>query len=188
MHKKQFIVILAAALATILGMTGCQRLINGPAPTPVEFEAGTVEQDALSVTMVITAQELSKLDEMEGLVAADLRGSECYKEIYAWAQAHPEVSVRYTVPLPNGSTVTNDIAALNMTELKHEDVPALIEAASCLPNLSSIELGKTREGFGWEDVAEIRSAFPETELLWGAVRSGGLPGRDQFGFEVYTCG
>lgn len=166
MHKKQFIVILAAALATILGMTGCQRLINGPAPTPVEFEAGTVEQDALSITMVITAQELSKLDEMEGLVAADLRGSECYKEIYAWAQAHPEVSVRYTVPLPNGSTVTNDIAALNMTELKHEDVPALIEAASCLPNLSSIELGKTREGFGWEDVAEIRSAFPELKLSY----------------------
>ena len=66
MHKKQFIVILAAALATILGMTGCQRLINGPAPTPVEFEAGTVEQDALSITMVITAQELSKLDEGGG--------------------------------------------------------------------------------------------------------------------------
>ena len=55
--------------------------------------------------MVITADELSKLDELEGLVAADLRGSDCYHEIYAWAQAHPEVSVRYSVPLPNGSTV-----------------------------------------------------------------------------------
>mgnify|MGYP000003501364 CR=1 FL=1 len=166
MQKKIFIVILAAALMTVLGMAGCQRIIKGPAPTPVEFESGTVEQDSLSVTMVITADEISKLDELDGLVAADLRGSECYQEIYAWSQAHPEVSVRYTVPLPNGSTVTNEIAALNMTELKHEDVEALIEAASCLPNLTSIELGKTREGFGWEDVAEICTAFPELKISY----------------------
>ena len=164
MQKRVFIVIMAAALATVLGMAGCQRIVNGPEPTPMEFASGTVEPDALSVTMVITADEISKLDEMEGLVAADLRGSECYKEIYAWAQAHPEVSVRYSVPLPNGSTVTNEIAALNMSELKHEDVAALIDAASCLPNLSSIELGKTREGFGWEDVAEICEAFPELKI------------------------
>ncbi len=166
MQKMIFIVIMAAALATVLGLAGCQRIISGPEPTPMEFASGTVEPDALSVTMVITADELSKLDELEGLTAADLRGSDCYKEIYAWAQAHPEISVRYTVPLPNGSSVTNEIAALNMTELKHEDVDALIEAASCLPNLSSIELGKSREDFGWEDVAAIREAFPELKISY----------------------
>ena len=87
MHKRLFIIIMASAVATILGMAGCQRIINGPKPTPMEFASGTVEPDALSVTMVITADELSKLDELEGLVAADLRGSDCYHEIYAWALA-----------------------------------------------------------------------------------------------------
>lgn len=164
MQKKMFIITVASALATILVMAGCQRIAQGPATAPVEFAAGTVAPDALSVTMVINADELSKLDEMEGLVEADLRGSQCYREIYEWAQAHPDVNVRYTVPLPNGSTVTNEIAALDMRELSHDQVPALIEAASCLPKLSSIELGSTREGFGWEDVAEIYEAFPELKI------------------------
>lgn len=164
MHKRLFIIIMASAVATILGMAGCQRIINGPEPTPMEFASGTVEPDALSVTMVITADELSKLDELEGLVAADLRGSDCYHEIYAWAQAHPEVSVRYSVPLPNGSTVTNEISALNMTELSHDGVEQLIDAASCLPNLSSIELGFARDGFGWEDVAAICAALPDLDI------------------------
>lgn len=163
MQKKLFNIIMISAIAAALCLSGCKMKEEGIVPRE-EFEAGEVAQDTKSVTMVISEGETAKLDQLEGLVAADLRGSECYEEIFAWAQANPEVSVRYTVPLPNGSTVTNDISALNMTELDHGGVEQLISAASCLPKLNSIELGTEREGFGWEDVAAVVAAFPELKI------------------------
>lgn len=166
MHRKLFYTIMASALASALILTGCKRLTEGAAAPKESFSAGTVAQDAKSVTMVVTADELDKLDSFPELLAADLRGSTCYEEIYAWAQAHPEVSVRYDVPLPNGNTVTNEISALNMTMLTHDGVEQLIRAASCLPHLTAIDLGSARADFGWDDVAAIVAAFPELSLSY----------------------
>ena len=166
MHKKLFITIMISALASALILAGCKQLTGSPVAPKESFSAGSVSQDAKSVTMVITADEIGKLDQLPGLLVADLRGSECYEEIYAWAQAHPEVSVRYDVPLPNGNTVTNDISALNMTTLTHDGVEQLIRAASCLPQLTAIDLGAARDNFGWEDVAAIVEAFPDLDLSY----------------------
>lgn len=163
MQRKLFRIIMISALLSALCMAGCDRLANPPVPT-ADFEAGPVKQDSVSITMVLAPGETAKLDQLEGLVAADLRGSECYEEIYSWAQAHPEVSVRYSVPLPNGSTVTNEISALDMTELSRDGVEQLISAARCLPNLKSIELGSQRDNFGWEDVKDLVAALPELKI------------------------
>ena len=166
MHKKLFTTIMISALASALILAGCKQLTEGAAAPKESFSAGTVAQDSKSVTMVITADEIEKLDRLPELLAADLRGSECYEEIYAWAQAHPEVSVRYDVPLPNGNTVDNNISALNMSMLSHDGVEQLIRSAACLPQLTAIDLGAARENFGWEDVAAIVEAFPELSLSY----------------------
>ena len=166
MHKKLFYTIMISALVSALCLIGCKQMTAEPVAPKESFSAGTVSQDTKSVTMVITADEIGKLDQLQGLLMADLRGSECYEEIYAWAQAHPEVSVRYDVPMPNGNTVTNEISALNMSMLTHEGVEQLIRAASCLPQLTAIDLGSTRADFGWEDVAAIAQAFPELSLSY----------------------
>ena len=166
MHKKLFFTILIAALLSALCLIGCKQMTAEPVAPKESFSAGTVSQDTKSVTMVITADEIGKLDQLQGLLMADLRGSECYEEIYAWAQAHPEVSVRYDVPLPNGNTVTNDISALDMSILSHDGVEQLIRAAACLPQLTAIDLGSARADFGWEDVAAIVEAFPELALSY----------------------
>ena len=95
MHKKLFTTIMISALASALILVGCKQLTGSPVAPKENFSAGSVSQDTKSVTMVITADEIGKLDQLQGLLMADLRGSECYEEIYAWAQAHPEVSVRF---------------------------------------------------------------------------------------------
>ena len=166
MHKKLFLTITISALASALLLIGCRQVSGEPVAPKESFSAGTVSQDTREVTMVITADEISKLDQLQGLLVADLRGSECYEEIYAWAQAHPAVSVRYDVPLPNGSTVTNDISALNMTTLTRDGVEQLIRSAACLPHLTAIDLGEERENFGWEEVAAVAEAFPELSLSY----------------------
>ena len=166
MHKKLFCTIMITALLSALCLIGCKQMTAEPVAPKESFSAGTVSQDTKSVTMVITADEIGKLDQLQGLLMADLRGSECYEEIYAWAQAHPEVSVRYDVPLPNGNTVTNDISALNMSMLSHDGVEQLIRAASCLPQLTAIDLGSTRADFGWEDVAAVVEAFPALNISY----------------------
>lgn len=166
MHKKLFCTIMITALLSALCLIGCKQVTAEPVAPKESFSAGTVSQDTKNVTMVITAGEIGKLDQLQGLLMADLRGSECYEEIYAWAQAHPEVSVRYDVPLPNGNIVTNDISALDMSMLNHEGVEQLIRAASCLPQLTAIDLGANRADFGWEDVAAIAEAFPELSISY----------------------
>lgn len=165
MHKKLFYTIAASALVSALILIGCKQLTGG-AVARESFSAGTVARDIKSVAMVITADELDKLDALPELLAADLRGSTCYEEIFAWAQAHPDVSVRYDVPLPNGNIVSNDISALNMTTLTHDGVEQLIRSASCLPQLTAIDLGSARADFGWEDVAAIVEAFPGLSLSY----------------------
>lgn len=174
MQKKVFYTTVISAMLACFCLSGCNWLKAESGPHPAEFASGTVDASAQTITMVISAGETAKLDELENLAAADLRGSECYEEIYAWAQAHPDVAVRYTVPLPNGSTVTNEIAALNMSMLEHEGVEDLIRAASCLPNLTRIELGTARSNFFWEDVAEIVEALPALDISY----TGELYGRE----------
>lgn len=166
MHKKLFYTVMLSALLSVLLLVGCRQLGGEPVAPRESFSAGDVSQDTKSVTMVITADEIEKLDRLPGLLMADLRGSECYEEIYAWAQAHPSVSVRYDVPLPNGNTVTNEITALNMSMLTHDGVEQLIRAAACLPQLTAIDLGAARADFGWEDAAAIAQAFPNLSLSY----------------------
>jgi hypothetical protein len=162
MQKKLVYIIMVSALVSALLFAACGK--TDSTATGTGSSTGADTPNTKSVTMVLTEGETSKLDEIKGLASADLRGSECYEEIYQWAQAHPDVVVRYTVPLPNGSNVTNEIAALDMSSLTHDGVEQLIKSASCLPNLSSIELGYARDNFGWEDVLAIVEAFPELKI------------------------
>jgi hypothetical protein len=73
-----------------------------PAAEPVVFRSGAMfSPDATSVSVVLDADELTLLDRFPALRFADLSGSACFSEIFAWTEAHPSVSVRYTVPLGN---------------------------------------------------------------------------------------
>lgn len=175
MQKRYVYSIILAASIAVMGMTGCQAIESLGKPKPVEFQSGQkVETESSTVTMVLQPGETEKLDELPGLMSADLRGSENYEEIFAWAQAHPEVYVRYTVPLPNGSQVTNEISALRVEDLKKDQVPELIKAIKCLPKMRELDLGAAREGFGWDEVLGVQQELPELQLSY-AGELYGLP-------------
>ena len=68
------------------------------------FRHGVFFGDAESIALQILPEEMEKLDRFSQLKEADLRGSDCYREIYGWTLAHEDVEVLYDVPLPYGSS------------------------------------------------------------------------------------
>ena len=135
----------------------------------VEFASGSVSKKATDVTLVLQSGETALLDELTELQTADFSGSSNYAEIQSWADAHPQVSVRYTVSFPNGTAAANTAAALDLTGLRHEDVSSAVSLLAYLPNLSSIELGTTAQSsspVNSEDLAAIRSACPGASVSY----------------------
>lgn len=125
--RKKRLLTAAAVLAALL-LCGC---------TPkLEFSAGKVEREAAEISIVLKERETALLNEMPNLKKAELSGSLCYGEIMAWAEAHPDVDVSYTVTMPEGSVVPHDAESLDLSKLKTEDID---EAAALLEYLPQLE-------------------------------------------------
>ena len=104
MKNKRFIAALLA-FAIMLGMVGC-----GKAPND-EDSKETDPKSVTEVTMVVDENTISKLDNYPSLKKADLTGSTCYAALAAYAKAHPEVEVIYTVSVGSGTISANDTEA-----------------------------------------------------------------------------
>lgn len=149
--KKTFILLL---LLFCLPLCGCTKR--------VKLGGETFPADSQTVKSVVTAEELETLDSFEALSSADLSGSSCYEEIAAWAAAHPEVELRYTVSFPGGISAVNTDRSLDLSSL---DGPALAEALPLLewlPALENVNLGSGT--LGPEALCSLVSAYPGTEF------------------------
>ena len=90
--RKTTIVLLCAALVLLCGCT-----------EKVEIAGEKLPVDSQELSMVLDAEQIALLDQLPALTTVDLSGSDCYEEISGWAQAHPQVDVRYTVTFPEGT-------------------------------------------------------------------------------------
>ena len=129
----------------------------------VTLSSGTYSPNTESLTAVLQSGETAALNEFTALRQADFSGSECYDEIFAWAQQHPEVSVKYTVTLPDGKTVPGDVTSLDLSGIRREDVQPTLEAMKYLTTVSSIDLGTSAQSSSpltADDVAVFTSACP----------------------------
>ncbi len=140
----------------------------------VDFAAGSFPEDAAELTLVLQEGETSLLDRFSALKSVDLRGSSNYEEILSWAEAHPDVAVRYTVTLPNGTELENDAAAADLSGTTAEQAEQTLELLRYLPGIREIDLcgiGKMA-AFSGEQVAALREAFPDAEITGTLVLLG----------------
>ena len=86
------------------------------APETIRLSAGEYRGDQESLTAVVTPEDLALLEEVPNLKTADFRGSDCQEDLVRWALAHPGVSVRCEVRLPDGTTLPADTRELDLTE------------------------------------------------------------------------
>ena len=130
----------------------------------VQLSGGLFPRDAEALTTAVEPEDLAMLEHFTELSAADLRGSGCYEDIRRWSAERPEISVLYSVPLPDGTTVDSDADRLDLSGLRHSDVEAASAALACLPALKTVELGqvgKEGEGLTLGDLSFLRKAMPQ---------------------------
>ena len=135
----------------------------------VDLSSGSYAVDTTELTAVVNNEDFALLDEFTGLVSADFSGSTCYSDILRWAEAHPGVAVRYTVTLPNGTTVDNSASAVDLTGLKHEDVGSAVSALQVLSDVRSISLGSSSQSASpvtADDIAALQAAFPAADVSY----------------------
>lgn len=165
MNRRNRLIAPVLLLVLCLVLSACGKSGGSSDAAGAPLDTGEAFNGA--VTMVLQPGETAKLDEIEGLASADLRGSENYEEIYAWAQAHPGVIVYYTVPLPGGESVENRALSVDLSSLTGSDVDEAIRALKCLPKLIKADLGSERGGFTLADVAKLQQALPDVRFYYG---------------------
>lgn len=176
-HKSLPVIALLCALCLLTACGSKSENVNNANDTDgadrpaVVITADSVDKETGKIVGIIEEGGTATLDEIANLTMADLRGSECFEEIYTWSKAHPGVVVLYDVTLPTGETVENRVSSVDLSTLKSGDVKAAINCLSCLPKVTKVELGSERSGFGLTDVNELQKAFPNI--------------RFSFAFELY---
>lgn len=128
---------LLPALLGLLLLAGCGRAAPAPEPT-------AEPTPVLSFSRAVTADELETLDKrMPELRSVDFSGSRCYAEIIRWGEEHPDVELRYTVQLPDGTQAPNDTEGLDLSSFSPEQRMKAVELLPYLPRLSLLRLGDT---------------------------------------------
>ncbi|MCR5090407.1 MAG: hypothetical protein K6C08_12965, partial [Oscillospiraceae bacterium] len=132
----------------------------------IQLSSGSYPMETEELVAVVNSQDLPLLDGFANLRYADFSGSTCYQELLAWAQAHPAVSVRYTVQLPDGQTVGNDAQLLDLSGMSPSDAWQTAELLRALPNVVSIELGSADPNsiISSADLASIQAACPNAVI------------------------
>ena len=152
MKKNRFIAALLAC-ALLLGLVGC-----GAAPD--DGPKATDPKTVTELAMVVDENTISKLDSYPNLKKVDLTGSTCYAAMAAYATAHPEVEVTYTVSVGSSSIpVSNTEMTLNDGTYEFDK---LLENLQYLPNLKTLTLKATRLNIVQMDALQL--AYPDVDI------------------------
>ena len=125
-----------------------------------------VENDAASAALSGTVSDLEtalpylpKLTDVKFLVVA----SGGYEPLVAFAANHPQLTVRWDVPL-GGEVFPQDAASLDLNSAQ-TDAAALAEALTGLPKCTQVRLGETAALTAEEQLALTRQ-FPQIAFVW----------------------
>lgn len=95
-----------------------------------------------TVKMVVTADNISQLEDYPNLKEADLTGSTCYDAILAYMKKHPDVKVIYTVDV-GGTQLSSTSTELTLKEGSY-DFDTLLKMIRYLPKATSLEFPMTK--------------------------------------------
>ena len=120
------------------------------------------------LSLVVTADTISQLEDYPYLKEVDLTGSTCYPEILAYMNAHPEVNVKYTVFLGNAfqpsSATKLELVAGSYT------ADELMENLQYFPQLATLSMPQT--SLTAQELVSLQEAYPELVLDYSLMLNG----------------
>ena len=170
--KKFFLCFIIVVTAAFFAACGADML---PEPTPVpelEFASGSYPIDAESLRMVITADEMPRMDEFKALKAVDFTGSNCYEAIGEFIASHADVRVSLRGEFPNGESFSLRSTEAKLAGIAPENIDECMAILRLIPGLETIDLGTAPEegedasaALGWDEVGAFQAAFPDKAVL-----------------------
>ena len=142
--------VVAVLLASLI--TGCAE----PEPEPDPNLA------VLNIAAIVTAEDISQLDQYPNLTEADLRGSDCYDAILTYTKDHPAVSVTYDVAI-GAERYTTDTKELVLAA-DTLDYDSLLNNLKYLPEVKDVSFPNI--ALTLEQLAEIREAYPNVTFSY----------------------
>lgn len=155
MRIKRGLALLLVCLL-VLGMAACD---SGPE------DGGKNVQE---LTMVVTADTISQLEDYPYLKKADLTGSTCYKELAAYAVNHPEVEVIYNVEV-GSAIIPSTIVSTSIADGLY-DYDLLLANLKYLPKLKELHLPATR--LTVEQMNALRQTCPGVKITCSIMLNG----------------
>ena len=133
----------------------------------VMLSSGSYPVETEELVAVVTPGDLSLLDSFTALKSADFSGSTCYQEIVDWSSSHKDVTVKYTVTLPDGQTVKKGVKNLDLSNMNPADATQTAALLKYLPKLETVELGTAQPGntISNDDLAAITAACPKKATI-----------------------
>ncbi len=192
MRKKSAIIIALCLLAAAL-LLGCGESVPGggaqitdpasapektqesaqeptpvPTPEPIVFAGGSVPVDTEELCLVLREGETALLDRLPRLRLLDADGSICYEELCAWAREHPEVELRYGIPLPGLGRTEAGSEELDLRSLSLREAQEAARLLPLFPRLRELLLPDVGPEFPVEMVMELGDSAPDA-MLHGCV-------------------
>ncbi len=130
-------------------------VVMTPIPSETPFPTGVTFPDE-EVTMVVTKDTISRLEQYPNLKKADLTGSLCYEELAAFAKDHPNVEVIYLVSI-GAKDISSQETSLTLADTDF-DFETLKENLKFLPKLTAVSLTKT--GLTDSQIESLKVACP----------------------------
>lgn len=175
MMKKLILIIISALTALTLCACGQEETPAEPTPVPtLEFASGSYPVDAESLRIVVTADEMPRMDEFTALKAVDFTGSDCYEAIGEYIASHSGVRVSLRGEFPNGESFSLRSTEAKLAGIAPENIDECMAILRLIPGLETIDLGTAPEegedasaALGWDEVGAFQAAFPDKAVRYG---------------------
>lgn len=173
--KKLILIIISALTALTLCACGQEETPAEPTPVPtLEFASGSYPVDAESLRIVVTADEMPRMDEFTALKAVDFTGSDCYEAIDEYIASHSGVRVSLRGEFPNGESFSLRSTEAKLAGIAPENIDECMAILRLIPGLETIDLGTAPEegedasaALGWDEVGAFQAAFPDKAVRYG---------------------
>ncbi len=151
--KRKLILAAVLLVAAVLVFTACDMQLPG---------ADNDKKNVRELTLVVTEEDISQLEEYPNLKRVDLSGSTCYEAIAAYMKAHPDVDVTFTVDV-GGTSLSNKTAALTLAQGGY-DFDTLVSNIPYLTGARTLHLPKT--ALSKAQLTQLQSACPKLALSY----------------------